>query len=265
MLCIAAHLHGTIVKLSLCLGIRAGNMLGGFLRGCCGLAGRWVRGRIASNLKCTQLMLRTLALIVWAAAAGSPPPGKKHTITHGACGAEVAHLKSVALDLALPEKAGETLAAAMQRRSVAATACNERSSRSHLVFTVAVSASSARTGQKLLGAVWYVATSAPLPMLPWLIKEVFCRTAEPGRPGWERALVEEWGHRRQAEGDPGAQHLTACHWTDNCRQWLSDSVSVACMPCFLHKEGPTFVLLDFDQYSATCRPSTRASRRLVRP
>ena len=63
------------------------------------------------------------------------------------------------LDLALPEQAGETLTAAMQRRSVAATACNERSSRSHLVFTVAVSASSARSGQKLLGALWTAADS----------------------------------------------------------------------------------------------------------
>ena len=142
--------------------IRAGDMFGGFLRGCCGPAGRWVRSPVLASLFCqahapyqahAPRLCPPKAQCDGAAAAGRPPPGKKHTITHGACGAEVAHLKSVALDLALPEHAGETLTAAMQRRSVAATACNERSSRSHLVFAVAVSASSARTGQKLLGAL----------------------------------------------------------------------------------------------------------------
>ncbi|KAK9837080.1 hypothetical protein WJX81_001237 [Elliptochloris bilobata] len=54
-----------------------------------------------------------------------PPAGKKHTISHGA--------------------------GCVERRSVAATACNERSSRSHLVFALAVSASNCRTGQKMLG------------------------------------------------------------------------------------------------------------------
>lgn len=144
-----------------------------------------------------------------AAAAGRPPPGKKHTITHGACGAEVAHLKSVALDLALPEQAGETLTAAMQRRTVAATACNERSSRSHLVFTVAVSASSARSGQKLLGALRNAAGSDRLLalLLSWLTYMFLGRAAEPGRPGWERAPVQERSNRRQAEGDPGEQEL----------------------------------------------------------
>lgn len=80
-----------------------------------------------------------------------PPPGKKHAITHGAGGAEVAHLRAVELDLARPRQAHALLAGAMQRRSVAATACNERSSRSHLVFTLAVSASRAASGQKMLG------------------------------------------------------------------------------------------------------------------
>ena len=137
------------------LSYSAGNVFGGFLRGCGGLAGQWVRceAGFSSAMLDLSSVPRRMSMR-WFAAAGRPPPGKKHTITHGACGAVVAHLKSVALDLALPEQAGETLAAAMQRRSVAATACNERSSRSHLVFTVSVSASSARAGQKLLGAVW---------------------------------------------------------------------------------------------------------------
>jgi kinesin family protein C1 len=83
---------------------------------------------------------------------GGPPAGKKHTITHGAAGAEVAHLRAVPLDIAAPAQARALLAGAMERRAVAAMACNERSSRSHLVFTIAVAASNARTGQTTTGA-----------------------------------------------------------------------------------------------------------------
>lgn len=141
---------------------------------------------------------------------GGPPAGKKHTITHGAAGAEVAHLRAVPLDTAAPAQARALLAGAMERRAVAATACNERSSRSHLVFTIAVAASNARTGQTTTGALGpgsapsHAALSAAARTGRWSHTCGRARPSQPGGPGWQRAAQQERRDRRQAEGDAGA-------------------------------------------------------------
>lgn len=82
-----------------------------------------------------------------------PPAGKKHVVSHddkAGC-TTVSHLETVdcrdaASVAALLERAGK-------QRSVGATAANERSSRSHMVFTLTVRGARASDGQQLNGVL----------------------------------------------------------------------------------------------------------------
>lgn len=79
-----------------------------------------------------------------------PPTGKKHTISHDEKGnTTVSHLHWV--DVAGADKVSFLLNRAMERRAVGATAMNDRSSRSHFVFTLAIEGINASAGQKVKG------------------------------------------------------------------------------------------------------------------
>ncbi len=84
-----------------------------------------------------------------------PPDGKKHVIssndTGEAAGVEVSYLKWSTVSSS--EDVSRLLSKAMKERSVGATACNAQSSRSHMVFMLAVDGTNAATGQKLSGAL----------------------------------------------------------------------------------------------------------------
>jgi len=79
-----------------------------------------------------------------------PPAGKKHTISHDDKGnTSVSHLHWV--DVADADKVSFLLNRAMERRAVGATAMNDRSSRSHFVFTLAIEGTNTSAGQKVKG------------------------------------------------------------------------------------------------------------------
>lgn len=84
-----------------------------------------------------------------------PPEGKKHVIssndTGEAAGVEVSYLEWTKVSSS--EDVSHLLKKAMKERSVGATACNAQSSRSHMVFMLAVDGTNAATGQKLSGAL----------------------------------------------------------------------------------------------------------------
>ena len=84
-----------------------------------------------------------------------PPDGKKHVIssndTGEAAGVEVSYLKWSTVSSS--EDVSRLLNKAMKERSVGVTACNAQSSRSHMVFMLAVDGTNAATGQKLSGAL----------------------------------------------------------------------------------------------------------------
>jgi kinesin family protein C1 len=79
-----------------------------------------------------------------------PPAGKKHTISHDDKGnTTVSHLHWV--DVADADKVSFLLNRAMEGRAVGATAMNDRSSRSHFVFTLAIEGTNSSAGQKVKG------------------------------------------------------------------------------------------------------------------
>ena len=84
-----------------------------------------------------------------------PPEGKKHTIsssdTGEAAGVEVSYLEWC--EVSDSNDVSSLLKKAMKERSVGATACNAQSSRSHMVFMLAVEGTNNATGQKLSGAL----------------------------------------------------------------------------------------------------------------
>ncbi len=143
----------------------------------------------------------------------------------------VSHLETVdcqdaASVAALLERAGKL-------RSVGATAANERSSRSHMVFTLTVRGARASDGQQLNGALLaflalalmlYVSSCMlndqqhcyPCALTPlWqcvvrLTVLCTCRGAEFDRSGGERAAEVIWRQRGAAEGDTGHQQELVC-------------------------------------------------------
>ena len=84
-----------------------------------------------------------------------PPQGKKHVISHeksnGEISTSVSFLEWYSVDNS--EKLTSLIKKAMVQRSVGATACNEQSSRSHMVFMLVVDGTNEITGQKLHGAL----------------------------------------------------------------------------------------------------------------
>ena len=78
--------------------------------------------------------------------------GKKHTVTHDerAGMTAVSHLEAV--ECADPKAVRALLERAARLRAVGATAANERSSRSHMVFLLSIRGANATTGQRLNGA-----------------------------------------------------------------------------------------------------------------
>lgn len=84
-----------------------------------------------------------------------PPEGKKHIIsstdTGEAAGVEVSYLEWK--HVSCSDDVSSLLKKAMKERSVGATACNAQSSRSHMVFMLAVEGTNEATGQKLSGAL----------------------------------------------------------------------------------------------------------------
>ena len=55
------------------------------------------------------------------------------------------------VDVRRPGRVSDLLARAMRQRAVGATASNEHSSRSHMVFTLTISASNTSSGQQVTG------------------------------------------------------------------------------------------------------------------
>lgn len=55
------------------------------------------------------------------------------------------------VDVRRPGRVSDLLARAMRQRAVGATASNEHSSRSHMVFTLTISGSNASSGQQVTG------------------------------------------------------------------------------------------------------------------
>ncbi|KAL4519310.1 hypothetical protein Ndes2526A_g00403 [Nannochloris sp. 'desiccata'] len=95
-----------------------------------------------------------------------PPAGKKHVISHedtsttntsGSGGKPAANGTSVSylewVDVNNEEKVSTLLQRAMNQRAVGATASNEQSSRSHMVFMLTIEGSNETTGQKMSGAL----------------------------------------------------------------------------------------------------------------
>jgi hypothetical protein len=82
------------------------------------------------------------------------PAGKKHTVAHDekAGTTSVSYLEWV--DCGDARHVQELLARAARQRSVGATAANEHSSRSHMLFLLSVRASNPATGQQLNGRLF---------------------------------------------------------------------------------------------------------------
>jgi kinesin family member C1 len=85
-----------------------------------------------------------------------PPAGKKHVISHednrnGVWQTSISFIEWIEVNS--PEKVASLLKRAMSQRAVGATACNEQSSRSHMVFMLTVEGSNETTGQRLNGAL----------------------------------------------------------------------------------------------------------------
>lgn len=79
-----------------------------------------------------------------------PPSGKKHAVSHDDKGStSVSFLEYV--DVSQPERVASLLERAMKQRSVGATSMNEQSSRSHMVFMLAIEGVNEGTGQKARG------------------------------------------------------------------------------------------------------------------
>ena len=84
-----------------------------------------------------------------------PPKGKKHAVSHETVDGEV--MTSVSFlewyDVDSPERLSLLIKKAMSQRAVGATACNEQSSRSHMVFMLRADGHNDTTGQRLRGTL----------------------------------------------------------------------------------------------------------------
>ena len=79
-----------------------------------------------------------------------PPAGKKHQISHDDRGTtSITFVESI--DCKRPEKVKHLLERATRMRSVGATAANEQSSRSHMVFTMTITGTNETSGQQISG------------------------------------------------------------------------------------------------------------------
>ncbi|PRW33188.1 kinesin-3 isoform X2 [Chlorella sorokiniana] len=78
-----------------------------------------------------------------------PPKDKKHAVSHDKESTSVSYLEY--FDVSQPERVAALLERAMKTRSVGATAMNEQSSRSHMVFILAIEGSNEGMGQKVKG------------------------------------------------------------------------------------------------------------------
>ncbi|KAL3149974.1 hypothetical protein ABBQ38_013330 [Trebouxia sp. C0009 RCD-2024] len=82
----------------------------------------------------------------------SLPAGKKHQVSHDDKGVtSVSFLEGV--DVRRPGRVADLLARAMRQRAVGATATNEHSSRSHMVFSLNITGSNAASGQQVHGVL----------------------------------------------------------------------------------------------------------------
>ncbi|GAB4823683.1 hypothetical protein N2152v2_010729 [Parachlorella kessleri] len=81
-----------------------------------------------------------------------PPAGKKHQVTHDDKGnTSVSYVEAV--DVSKPERVQALLDKAMKQRSVGATAMNEHSSRSHMVFILYIDGINEGAGQEVHGVL----------------------------------------------------------------------------------------------------------------
>ena len=80
-----------------------------------------------------------------------PPAGKKHQILHDER-AFTSVSFAEAIDCKRPERVRDLLAKATRMRTVGATAANEHSSRSHMVFTMNICGTNEASGQQINGA-----------------------------------------------------------------------------------------------------------------
>eukprot|EP01023_Acetabularia_acetabulum_P046107 TRINITY_DN4714_c0_g2_i2.p1 TRINITY_DN4714_c0_g2~~TRINITY_DN4714_c0_g2_i2.p1 ORF type:complete len:343 (-),score=61.51 TRINITY_DN4714_c0_g2_i2:158-1186(-) len=81
-----------------------------------------------------------------------PAQGKKHHITHDNNG-NTSISEVLVLDVSTPEKVEMLMQKAMMQRAVGATACNEFSSRSHMVFTLRIQGKNSSTDQQIRGVL----------------------------------------------------------------------------------------------------------------
>lgn len=80
------------------------------------------------------------------------PAGKKHQVSHDDKGVtSVSFLEGI--DVRRPGRVADLLARAMRQRAVGATATNEHSSRSHMVFTLTITGTNAASGQQVHGVL----------------------------------------------------------------------------------------------------------------
>lgn len=148
-----------------------------------------------------------------------------------------------AVDCREPACVAALLQQAARQRAVGATAANERSSRSHMVFTLSVCGLRSADGQQLNGAspctslvcqtqIPAHATAHPVPdgshvpvqitlLVSWSRERfglmakisVFAfRGAEPDRPGGQRAAEGVGRQRGAPQGDPGHQQEPVRPW-----------------------------------------------------
>ena len=75
---------------------------------------------------------------------------EKHKVHHGAQGNTTVSGLTV-VDVSKPEKVAALLEKAMEKRAVGATMMNDRSSRSHMVFTLKLDGVNSGTHQRVLG------------------------------------------------------------------------------------------------------------------
>ena len=118
--------------------------------------------------------------------------GKKHTVSHSdrtGC-TTVSHLEAV--DCRDPSCVAALLQQAAKQRAVGATAANERSSRSHMVFTLSVCGLRSADGQQINGArsrpslVLLGAEMGPVPML------LHARSMAGSHAGMQMAFLVTW-------------------------------------------------------------------------
>ncbi len=113
------------------------------------------RGQSSLALRCTsggKANHACTSFLHWQSSHMVFGPGKKHTVSHDekSGATSVSHLESVSCGD--PAAVKMLLERAARVRTVGATAANDHSSRSHMVFLLSIHGSNAATGQQLNGA-----------------------------------------------------------------------------------------------------------------